>query len=177
MSRAVFLDRDGVLNVKLPENRYVRSWEEFTFRDGVVEALRMLRARGYLLIVVTNQRGIGRGMMSEDDLAEVHRRMRSELAKEGVKLDTVLHCPHNIEENCRCRKPRPGMLAEAIGLHGVDPARSFIVGDSESDLAAGRAVGVAGILVADDGISAPEGCRRVATLLEAARLITGAEKE
>ena len=106
MSRAVFLDRDGVLNVKLPENRYVRSWEEFTFRDGVVEALRMLRAGGYLLIVVTNQRGIGRGLMSEEDLAGVHRRMSSELAKEGVILDAVLHCPHDVGENCRCRKPR-----------------------------------------------------------------------
>ncbi len=176
MSRAVFLDRDGVLNVKLPENRYVRSWEEFTFRDGVVEALRMLRAGGYLLIVVTNQRGIGRGLMSEEDLAGVHRRMSSELAKEGVILDAVLHCPHDVGENCRCRKPRPGMLEEAIALHDVDPARSYIVGDSESDLAAGRAVGVAGILVADEGVPVPEGCSRAATLLEAARLIAGTGK-
>lgn len=177
MSRAVFLDRDGVLNVKLPENRYVTNWEEFTFCDGVGEALRMLRDSGYLLIVVTNQRGIGRGLMSEEDLAGVHRRMKSGLAKEGVGIDAVLHCPHDIAANCSCRKPRPGMLEKAIGLYDIDTARSFIVGDSESDMAAGKAAGVAGILVADDGRPVPEGCRKVPTLLEAARLITGAAGE
>jgi len=169
--KAVFLDRDGVINVKLPEGRYVTRWEEFTFRDGAAEALRLLGAGGYLLIVVTNQRGIGRRLMSEEDLEEIHRRMTGALAEAGVRIDGIYHCPHDLDEGCRCRKPRPGMLEEALGRFSIDVSRSFIVGDSKTDMEAGQAVGVDGILVLPEDEAAPQGYRKAPSLLAAAKMI------
>jgi len=168
---AVFLDRDGVVNARLP-GAYVRTWAEFRFLWGVRAGLRLLRGAGFLLIGFTNQRGIGRGLMSEADLAEVHRRMQAELARAGAALDDILHCPHDLADDCDCRKPRPGMLVRAIARHGVDPGRSWVVGDSLSDLEAGAAVGIPGILVAARG-SAPPGVVTASTLLAAARRLSG----
>jgi len=173
--RAVFLDRDGVINVRLPGGAYVTNWKEFTFCAAVPEALRMLRRAGFLLIVVTNQRGIGRGLMSEDDLEEIHRRMEEELEKEGVVLTAVLHCPHDLDDLCRCRKPKPGMLEDALKRFPVDREGSLIIGDSETDLEAGRNAGVEGILIVPEGEEPPDGYRTAPSLLTAARMITGAE--
>jgi D-glycero-D-manno-heptose 1,7-bisphosphate phosphatase len=170
---AVFLDRDGVINARLP-GAYVRTWAEFRFLWGVRAGLRLLRGAGFLLIGFTNQRGIGRGLMSETDLAEVHRRMQAELARAGVALDDIFHCPHDLADDCACRKPRPGMLVRAIARHGVDPSRSWIVGDSFTDLEAGQALGIPGVLVAPRGSAAPRGVRTAHTLLGAARLLAGA---
>jgi D-glycero-D-manno-heptose 1,7-bisphosphate phosphatase len=167
---AVFVDRDGVINARLPGD-YVRSWAGFRFLRGARPGLRLLREAGYLLIGVTNQRGIGRGLMSETDLAQVHRLMQAALARAGAALDDILHCPHDLPAACDCRKPRPGMLVRAIERHGIDAARSWIVGDSLSDLEAGRALGIPGILVAPRGTVPPAGARRAGTLLAAARLI------
>jgi len=169
--RAVFLDRDGVINRRLP-GAYVRTFDEFQFLWGARAGLRLLREAGYLLIVFTNQRGIGRGLMSEADLDEVHRRMRAALALAGAPLDAILHCPHDLAADCDCRKPRPGMLVRAIGRYGVDAARSWVVGDSLSDLEAGRSLGIPGILVAGRGAAVPPGVRSARTLLAAARMIT-----
>ncbi|HEY5998836.1 MAG TPA: HAD family hydrolase [bacterium] len=168
--RAVFIDRDGVINERLP-GAYVRTWDEFRFRRGARAGLRLLREAGYLLIAVTNQRGIGRGLMTEGDLAQVHRRMQAELARAGAALDDILHCPHDLAAGCECREPRPGMLLRAIARHGIDPAESWIVGDSLSDLEAGEAAGVPGVLVAPRGAAVPPGVRSAGTLLAAARLI------
>ncbi len=171
MNKAVFLDRDGVINERLPDGRYVTRWDEFAFLEGVPDALRLLRQAGYLLVVVTNQRGIGRGLMTEGDLEEIHRRMREVLAGEDVILDAVFHCPHDLDARCRCRKPAPGMIEEAMARLGIDAASSLVVGDSESDLEAGRAAGVDGILIVPPGEPAPEGRRTARSLLEAARNI------
>ncbi|HWR98679.1 MAG TPA: HAD family hydrolase [Candidatus Methanoperedens sp.] len=168
--RAVFLDRDGVINERLP-GAYVRTYAEFRFRRGARAGLRLLREAGYLLIAVTNQRGIGRGLMQESDLAEVHRRMQADLARAGAALDDIFHCPHDLAADCACRKPRPGMLVRAIARHRVDPARSWIVGDSLSDLDAGRTLGIPGILVRSRGTAVPAGVRCAGSLLAAARLI------
>lgn len=167
---AVFLDRDGVINERLP-GAYVRSYGQFRFLRGARAGLRLLRGAGYVLIAVTNQRGIGRGLMTEGELAEVHRRMQADLARAGAALDDILHCPHDLDAGCDCRKPRPGMLVRAIARHRVDAARSWIVGDSLSDLEAGGAAGVRGILVAHGGGAVPPGVRRAASLLCAARMI------
>ena len=157
--RAVFLDRDGVINVRLPGGAYVTRWEEFTFCPGAPEALRMLSGAGFLLIVVTNQRGIGRGLMSERDLREIHRRMREELEKEGVVLDAVLHCPHDLDALCSCRKPKPGMIERALKSCPIERQGSLVIGDSESDIEAGRSAGVEGILIVPEGAEAPAGYR------------------
>jgi D-glycero-D-manno-heptose 1,7-bisphosphate phosphatase len=167
---AVFLDRDGVINERLP-GAYVRRYGEFRFLWGARAGLRLLREAGYLLIAVTNQRGIGRGLMSEADLAEVHRRMQADLSRAGAALDDIVHCPHDVGAACDCRKPRPGMLVQAIARHRIDSARSWIVGDSLSDLEAGLALGIPGILVTPRGAAVPQGVRSAGTLLAAARMI------
>jgi D-glycero-D-manno-heptose 1,7-bisphosphate phosphatase len=171
--KAIFLDRDGVINVRLPDGAYVTRWEEFTFCEGAPEAMRLLQRSGYLLVVVTNQRGIGRGLMTEDDLADIHRRMREELEREGVTLDAVLHCPHDHDAKCRCRKPLPGMIEEGVSRFSVNRDSSLIIGDSLSDIEAGRAAGIDGILVVPPGEQASEGLRTAPSLLDAALAVTG----
>jgi D-glycero-D-manno-heptose 1,7-bisphosphate phosphatase len=169
---AVFLDRDGVINRRLPGD-YVRTFDQFRFLPGARAGMRLLREAGYLLVVVTNQRGIGRGLMSERDLAEVHRRMQLALARAGAAVDAVYHCPHDIAEGCGCRKPLPGMFAAALERFPVAVARSWVVGDSLSDLEAGRAVGLRGILVVPRGGERPPGVQVAGSLLAAARDIVG----
>ena len=155
MNRAVFLDRDGVINRKL-ENDYVKSWNEFQFLPGVIEAIKAINERGYLVIVVTNQRGIAKGLMTEKDLEEIHRRILKELKKHvedpvrgSAHIDDIFYCPHDISDNCNCRKPKPGMLIQAQKKWDIDFAQSYIIGDSNSDIEAGQRVGCRGILTTD----------------------------
>ena len=148
MNRAVFLDRDGVINQKL-ENDYVKSWDEFCFLPGVFEAIRIIKEKGYLVIVVTNQRGIAKGLMTEKDLEEIHRRMIEELKKHGACIDDIFYCPHDISDNCNCRKPKPGLLIQAQRKWDIDFTQSYIIGDSNSDIEAGQQVGCQGILTTD----------------------------
>jgi len=108
MSATVFLDRDGTINVKAPEGDYVKSWDEFEFLPGAVDAIRALHESGRRVVVVTNQRGIARGRMTEDDLADIHERMLEAIGP-GV-VAAVYHCPHD-DGQCDCRKPRPGCSA------------------------------------------------------------------
>jgi D-glycero-D-manno-heptose 1,7-bisphosphate phosphatase len=139
--KAVFLDRDGVINRKLPENAYVREPAEFEFLPGVIQALSIMRKLGFLLVVTTNQRGIGRGLMTDEDLKTVHLHMAEELRRNGIELDGVYYCPHEAHEQCGCRKPEPGMLFAATDDLCVDLAHSYMVGDSPSDIAAGQRAG------------------------------------
>jgi D-glycero-D-manno-heptose 1,7-bisphosphate phosphatase len=145
--KAVFLDRDGVINTKLPEDRYVTAPSEFHLLEGVVEALLTLKELGYLLVVTTNQRGVGRGFMTPEDLDRVHRYMEQELNKRGVMLDRICHCPHRRSEACSCRKPEPGMIVTAAKDLGIDVAESYMVGDSPSDIEAGRRAGTRTVLI------------------------------
>ncbi|MFH1114663.1 MAG: HAD family hydrolase [Pseudomonadota bacterium] len=139
--RAVFLDRDGVINAKLPEDRYVKLASEFKLLPGVIQALCTLRELGYLRVVITNQRGIGRGLMTEDQLKAVHDHMVEELRRGGAELDAVYYCPHDKHENCGCRKPQPGMIFDAVRDLHIDAASSYMVGDSSSDIVAGKLAG------------------------------------
>ena len=151
----VFLDRDGTINVKAPEGDYVKSWEEFEFLPGAAEAVRALREPGRRVVIVTNQRGIALGRMSEDDLADIHTRM---LEVTGP-VDAIYHCPHDDGE-CDCRKPRPGMLLRAAAeIPGVDLANATMIGDSDSDVEAGRAVGANTIRIGADAGSLAEAVR------------------
>jgi D-glycero-D-manno-heptose 1,7-bisphosphate phosphatase len=171
--KAVFLDRDGVINVRLPGGAYVTRWEEFDFCEGVPEALRMLQDAGYLLVVVTNQRGVARGLMTEEDLEEIHRRMREELARERVVLEAVYFCPHGLDAGCRCRKPLPGMIEKAVEECRIDTAASLIIGDSPSDMEAGQAAGVRGLFITSSLEETPAGYMTAPSLLSAARAVTG----
>jgi histidinol-phosphate phosphatase family protein len=149
--RCVFLDRDGVINVKLPEGEYVRRWEEFQFLPGIVDWIRLVNALGYLVVVVTNQRGVARGLMRPEDVEAIHARMVAELGRAGARIDGVLVCPHE-EGACDCRKPRPGLVREAQRCWDIDLAGSLLVGDSECDRRLAAACGLPFVRVQDGRI-------------------------
>jgi D-glycero-D-manno-heptose 1,7-bisphosphate phosphatase len=160
--RTVFLDRDGVLNRKRPEGQYVTRWEEFEFLPRAAEGLHLLQEAGLRLIVVTNQRGVALGRLSEADLEAIHRRMAGELAQAGVRLAAVYHCPHD-RGRCDCRKPGTGLFLRAqADFPDTDFGQSAVVGDSLSDLEAAARLDCPGYLVA-------EGQRREEVLGEARR--------
>ena len=137
---AVFLDRDGTINVKAPEGDYVKSPGEVRMVDGSGSAIARLNDAGIPVVVVTNQRGIALGLMSEDDLAAVNARVAEEIARDGAHVDAWYHCPHE-KGMCACRKPGTEMLERAARDHGIDLGRAVMVGDSASDVEAGRRVG------------------------------------
>jgi len=145
MRAAVFLDRDGVIN----ENRadYVKSWEEFVFLPHVFEPLRQLAQNGLLTIVVTNQSAINRGLVSPETVETIHRQMCEAVSRNGGRIDAVLTCPHRPDENCRCRKPEPGLLLQAAERFDLDLPQSYLIGDAPCDIGAGLAVGCRPILV------------------------------
>lgn len=142
MSRpALFLDRDGVVNI---EKNYLHKVEEFEFIDGVFELCQKYQELGYLLVVVTNQSGIARGYYSEADFKKLTVWMVEAFAKQGIAITDVYHCPHHpdISGACSCRKPEPGMLLEAADKHDIDLNHSLLVGDSERDITAAHMAGV-----------------------------------
>lgn len=146
---AIFLDRDGTLNREVD---YLRRVEDFELLPGVAAALLRLAEAGFVLVVVTNQSGIGRGLLDEARLGAIHARLREELLASGVKLLDVLWCPHLPQdapggEACSCRKPAPGLLLEAARRHGLSLERSWMVGDSLRDAQAGVAAGARPALV------------------------------
>lgn len=145
----VFLDRDGTINAKAAEGEYVSTPGELALLPGAASAIRRLNEVGVWVGLVTNQRGIALGKMTEEDFALLQRALAEELAKNGAHIDSVYHCPHDIDE-CDCRKPAPGMLLKAQReVPGLDFSRAAIVGDSRSDVDAGRAVGAVTVLVCD----------------------------
>lgn len=139
--KAVFLDRDGVINQKPPEHDYVKNWTEFKFIPGIEELIKKVNLKGYLVIVITNQRGIARGLVAEKTIQKIHRKMISELKKKGAIIDAVCYCPHNIEEKCKCRKPKPGMILKAAKDFNIDLKRSILIGDDKNDIIAGNKAG------------------------------------
>jgi D-glycero-D-manno-heptose 1,7-bisphosphate phosphatase len=145
----VFLDRDGVLNARPPEHEYVTSVDQFAWLPGAREAVVQLKRAGWKVAVVSNQRGVARGFVSTETLAEIEERMQADLGPEAA-LDGFFYCPHDLDECCDCRKPRPGLIVRAAAELGVEPGGSWMIGDDESDVAAGRAAGCSTILVAPD---------------------------
>ena len=143
--KAIFIDRDGVVNRKAKEHEYIKSWEEFEFLDGSVEGLRLLRIIPTFLI--TNQRGISRGLMTEVDLFDIHKNMQDELESQGAKFTDIYYCPHGHEDKCDCRKPQPGMLLRASAEYGVSLNESYLIDDSPSGIEAGAKVGCTTILI------------------------------
>jgi histidinol-phosphate phosphatase family protein len=138
---AAILDRDGVLNVRPPKAEYVQKPEDFRWLPGARDAIRLLTEAGYRIIVVSNQAGIGRGLMTEQQLEAVHDRMRTEARESGGRIDAVYYCPHGWNDGCECRKPKPGMLFQAQREHHLDLTRTTFVGDDERDEEAAAAAG------------------------------------
>jgi len=143
LQKVVFLDRDGVINVKAAEHSYITTWQDFEFMPGIFDALKYLNDTGYKLIVLTNQQGLGKQIFSEQSLLQIHENMSNELKKNGVTVDRIFYCPHTEADNCNCRKPKPGMFYKAMNEadYNIDFEKSYVLGDSLGDLPAGRALG------------------------------------
>ena len=149
--RAVFLDRDGTINV---EKNYLYKIEDFEFIPGAAEAIKMLKAAGFLVIVVSNQSGIARGLFTEEAVRNLHQHIQDELAMIGTSVDAFYFCPHHPEEglgeyrvSCDCRKGAPGLLLQAAMEHDIDLGKSFMIGDKMSDVEAGVRAGCQSLLV------------------------------
>jgi len=137
----VFLDRDGVINRKPPEGQYVTRWEEMHILPGVAEAIGLLNRADFRVIVVSNQRCVAKGLVTARELESMHQRMCEQLAAAGAIIGGVYYCPHEKWPACSCRKPASGMLLDAAREHQLDLAASWMIGDSEIDVEAGRNAG------------------------------------
>ncbi|MCX6368152.1 MAG: HAD family hydrolase [Armatimonadetes bacterium] len=151
MKRAVFLDRDGVLNVYLPGD-YAKTPDELVLLPGVGVSVQKLRDAGFLTVLISNQQGVAKGLMTPSDLDAVTAKLRAEVA-----LDAVYYCPHLKSEDCTCRKPKPGMLLQAAQEHGIDLTQSVFIGDTPTDAQAALAAGVAFVLVLSGQSKTAEG--------------------
>lgn len=154
-SRFVFLDRDGVINT-YQRNAYVNTPDQFEFFPGSLEAIVELKRRGIGVIVISNQAGVGKGLMSLESLEAITEKMKREVEAAGGEIADVLYCTHRPDEGCNCRKPRPGMLQEAARRHGIDLASTVFIGDAPSDWEAAKAAGCPFILVFSGKTSAAE---------------------
>ena len=151
---AIFLDRDGVII----ENRanYVRSWADVTIFEPAVAALARIRHAPYKIIIVTNQSAVGRGIISLETAWAINDRLVQEIEKRNGRVDAVYMCPHAPTDNCHCRKPQPGLLLQAAADHQIDLTRSWMIGDALTDLQAGRAAGVAEVVLLQTGRGATQ---------------------
>ncbi len=150
-SWTLFLDRDGVINKKL-DNDYVKNVDEFDFLDGAEDAIANFSKLFNRIVVVTNQQGIGKGLMTKGDLQEVHEYMLAEIAVAGGKIDRVYYCPDLAAKNTKCRKPNTGMAEKAkADFREIDFKKSIMVGDSLSDIQMGRRLGMYTVFIAEEG--------------------------
>ena len=151
MNKAIFLDRDGVINRK-GSSYYIYREEEFLFNSGVIESLKYFISKGFILIVVTNQGGIAKGNFTEAHLKKLHNYMINQLKTYNIELADIYYCPHHPDvDTCRCRKPGTLLFERAIKKHKIDPKSSFMIGDSNSDMIAAEKMGIKGILIPTNG--------------------------
>ena len=146
MNKAVLLDRDGVLNKERGD--YTFRMEDFEILPDVAKALKLLQEAGYLLIIISNQSGIGRGLFKIEDTEKLHRYLLETLKKDGIKIEEIYYCVHHPETgSCLCRKPDSLHVEKALARFNIDPILSYFIGDKERDVLAGEKVGVKGILI------------------------------
>jgi D-glycero-D-manno-heptose 1,7-bisphosphate phosphatase len=133
--KAAFLDRDGVINI---DKGYVYKIEDFEFKDGIFELLKLLQSIGFTLFVITNQSGIARGYYTLEDFKKLTGHMLDELKKRGIEIKEVAFCPHHPNDKCNCRKPKPGMILDLAKKYNIDLKNSILIGDKLSDIEAGK---------------------------------------
>jgi D-glycero-D-manno-heptose 1,7-bisphosphate phosphatase len=171
-SRAIFLDRDGTLNVRPAEHEYLRDVADFAWLPGSVEAVARLSKAGFVVAVVSNQRGVARGLVTEETLRRVELRMQRSLSAAGGRIDAFRYCVHDVADGCDCRKPKPRMLLDLARELRLDLEGSWMIGDTEEDVLAGEAAGCRTVLLGSaPRTSSPTLLAR--DLAEASRLIVG----
>jgi D-glycero-D-manno-heptose 1,7-bisphosphate phosphatase len=150
MNKAIFLDRDGVLNHEIYD--YITRVEDFEVLEYQIPPLKKLYDEGYMLIVITNQGGIALKRYTEDQLAEMHQILFSKFEAQGAVISHAYHCPHHptVNGDCECRKPKSGMLLEAIAKYNIDPSLSVMIGDKPRDVDAANGAGIKGIEIVPD---------------------------
>ncbi|MEI6563237.1 MAG: HAD family hydrolase [bacterium] len=147
MIKCIFFDRDGIVN-QSPGPGYVERWEDFHILPEFVDILRNVTGLGYAAVIVTNQRGVARGIMTAATVEDIHHRLRAALKeRHGLALLDIYYCPHDNDAGCTCRKPKPGMILAAAKAHSIDLSKSWMIGDSPKDAEAGRTAGCRTILV------------------------------
>ena len=136
-NKALFLDRDGTINI---EKNYIYRIEDFEFTNGIIPLIKSYQKKEFLLFIITNQSGIARGYFTEKDFSTFTSWMLEQFEKEGISITKVYHCPHHPDftGSCNCRKPNPGMILRAIKEYSIDPERSVLIGDKQSDIDAGK---------------------------------------
>jgi D-glycero-D-manno-heptose 1,7-bisphosphate phosphatase len=137
--KTVFLDRDGVINIDSPD--YIKSWAEFEFLPGSLEAIKLLTLNGFDVIVITNQSVINRKMVTIEDLDYIHNMIKNSVKSRGGEIKDIFFCPHTPEDGCDCRKPNPGLINKAQRVHRIDVANTAMVGDSSKDIECARNAG------------------------------------
>lgn len=150
--KAVFLDRDGVINEYPGEGKYLTNWENFRFLPGVKQALKKLSDNGFEFFIISNQAGVSKGIFSQEELDRITKNMVCELQKENIVLSGVYYCTHEQEDNCCCRKPKTGMIDSAVQQfkrknNDLNLSKSFFVGDTIRDIETGKSAGLKTILV------------------------------
>ncbi len=165
LRKALFLDRDGVVNV---EKNYLHKIEEFELVEGIVEVCRAYQENGYLIIIVTNQSGISRGYYSEEDFAQLSQWMVKHFKTLGITITHIYHCPHHesIDGVCECRKPEPGMFLEAKKEYDLDMPHSVMIGDNERDIEAAQRAGVGMNILLSTDVSQSKANRVISSLKE-----------
>lgn len=143
-SRTVFLDRDGTIARDAP---YCRRVEDFELLPSVPDAIALLNNNNFKVVVITNQSGIARGYFTEELLGQIHQKMESELDKCEARVDAIYYCPHHPDDGCECRKPGTALFQQAAEEHAIDLHRSFVVGDMQLDISAGKSLGCQTVLV------------------------------
>ncbi|MCR5626590.1 MAG: HAD-IIIA family hydrolase [Lachnospiraceae bacterium] len=148
--KVVFLDRDGTLNVRPPKACYIERPEDFVWLPGAIEAVRLLKENGVITILISNQPGIARGNLTEETLQAIHDKMQAELRENGCEIDKIYYCPHNWDDGCDCRKPKPGMFYQAQKELSLNLRECFMFGDDERDIEAGEAAGCKSVLITEE---------------------------
>ena len=164
MNKAVFIDRDGVINDDTG-HYYVYKIQDFKINVGIIEGLKILSNAGFKLIVITNQAGIAKGVYSYKEVEKVHQYLISELKREGINLTDIYYCPHHESVAlCDCRKPKPGMILKAVEQYNIDPGKSFLIGDSDRDIEAGQAARLGKCYKIESNESILDICKEIAAI-------------